>query len=230
MNNITPEENLSDIVRKNYNNSKVFDKYNIDYCCNGHRSLADAAKAANVNMDDLLNDLTTEEKNTSDVSPDFDSWDSDLLVDYVVKQHHRYVKREIPPLLELLDKLINRHGDNHPELAEIREQIKQMGIELLYHMEKEEDEAFPIFTTDDDNMRRKLSQQLIEELEEEHSTEGGRLATIRQLTNDFTLPDDACNSYKVAYDRLKELEDMMHEHIHLENNILFPRAEQYLKD
>ena len=172
-------------------------------------------------------------------SIDYKSWPLDLLADYIEKKHHRYVQEKTAEIIPYLDKICRVHGAHHPELFEINEHFNATAGELAKHMKKEELILFPIV--------RKLAkakeegskmvappfgsiQNPINAMMDEHSTEGDRFRKIEELSNNYTPPQDACNTYGVTLGLLKEFEQDLHLHIHLENNILFPKAIELEKE
>ena len=180
-------------------------------------------------MDKLKNVLSS----TTGQSIDYKSWPLDLLVDYIEKKHHRYVAEKVPVLLQFLNKLCKVHGERHPELLKINAHFTASAGELAAHMKKEELILFPFVKK---MIHATMAQSAIEVprfgtvenpiamMKDEHDNEGVRFREIAKLTNNYTPPTDACNTYRVTYAMLEEFEKDLHLHIHLENNILFPEA------
>ena len=213
---------------------RVFENLGIDYCCGGKRPLEEACERANVPLETLIEQLSGLEANG--VSPEEQRWTEASLTDvmsHIVNRHHRYVRDEAPRLEALLEKVINRHGEAHPELVAIQETFGALSQELFAHMMKEERVLFPFveqmetaaangarapigcFPTVEFPIARMLS---------EHDDAGALTSRIRELSGAFQPPESACSSYRGLYHRLEEFERDLHHHIHLENNILFPRA------
>jgi len=223
-------------VAEDYRTAAVFKKYEIDFCCNGNRSLEQACNNNTVTIDAVKNDLRLvmgSSGNKENVVNDFASWPLDLLVSYIEKKHHRYVTKQIPVLKAYLDKLCKVHGEKHPELLEINSLFSSCATELASHMKKEEQVLFPFImkmvTVKEENAGRFSApfgsvQNPISMMMQEHDTEGQRFRKIKALSGNYMPPPDACNTYKVTYALLQEFEDDLHLHIHLENNILFPRS------
>lgn len=229
--NITSK--IGEIVVEDYRTASVFKKYKIDFCCNGGRSLEEACAVKNMDATKLLEELQSVNKTATSETIDFNSWDLDLLIDYIEKKHHRYVNENIPVLLQYLDKLCKVHGAQHPELFTIHNEFQECAGALTAHMKKEELILFPFikkmvkstlqhqgldspaFTTVENPIQMMLH---------EHDIEGERFRRIAAASNDYTPPADACNTYKVTFNLLKAFEEDLHNHIHLENNILFPKA------
>ncbi len=232
MNNIL-DRNVGEIVAENYKTAIVFKNHKIDFCCRGNRSVEEVAEKNGIKLDSLINELETVLEQKDPQSIDFKSWSPDLLVDYIEKKHHRYVEEHIPVLNQYLDKLCSVHGERHPELFEIREHFKASSEDLAMHMKKEELVLFPIVRK---MVQQKQTNAALEQnhcgtvqnpigvMMQEHDNEGERFRLIEKLSDNYTPPEDACATYKVTYSLLKEFEEDLHNHIHLENNILFPRA------
>lgn len=229
---------IGEFVAHDFRTASVFTRYGIDFCCRGHRTIAEVCEKKSIDQSVLLDDLTavllTENTNTID----FKSWPLDLLVDYIEKKHHRYVEGNIPIILQYLDKLCRAHGEVHPELQEIKALFEGCGQELALHMKKEEAILFPFIK----EMEKASGAHLpihaasfatvdgpIAMMMHEHDHEGIRFRKIAALSNQYTPPADGCNTYKVTFSMLNAFELDLHEHIHLENNILFPRAKQLEK-
>jgi regulator of cell morphogenesis and NO signaling len=149
------------------------------------------------------------------------------LIEYIVTYHHRYLKSSLPQLSQYVNKVARVHGPHHPELLQVQEWFQALRLDMELHMEKEENEAFPAVIAYElsgtEHSRQQLL-QILEELENDHRETGNLLQKIRIVTSDFTVPEDACTTFKVTYLKLEELEADMFQHIHLENNILFARA------
>lgn len=227
------EETIGEIVANDYRTAAIFKSYKIDFCCNGNRKFSDVCKEKNIDMEKLVDEINAVTLKQSSNTFDYKSMDTDLLIDYVEKKHHRYVNNSIPVLLQYLDKLCKVHGNQHQELFEINNEFKECATALTAHMKKEELILFPIIrnmmksnaTHHELNLPHfKTVNNPINVMLSEHDTEGERFRKIALLTNDYTPPADACGTYKVAFSLLKEFEDDLHTHIHLENNIVFPRA------
>lgn len=230
---IQKEQNIGKLVAKDYRLASVFKKYGIDFCCQGNRSIDDACIAKKIDVDSVLNDLNNIGAVNNSAGIDYKSWPLDLLADYIEKTHHRYIEDKSPEIKTYLDRICEVHGLDNPQLHQIKELFQKTVDNLAQHMKKEELLLFP-FIRKMEKVKRsgELLQKpnfdsikdLIDEMEDEHSAEGDRLRDIDQLSNNYTLPKDACNTFRVTYELLKEFEDDLHLHIHLENNILFPKS------
>ncbi|MBK9329564.1 MAG: iron-sulfur cluster repair di-iron protein [Sphingobacteriales bacterium] len=231
--NITDENKIGELVALNYRTASVFKKHKIDFCCKGNRSIKEVCDDKKIDMNALMHELKNAVKQDDSGSVDFNSWDLDLLADYIEKKHHRYVEEHIPMLQQYLHKLCRVHGDRHPELLEINEHFNQCSGALTAHMKKEELVLFPYIRKmvkskqTHDNLATPhfgTVENPVRMMMHEHDVEGERFRTIARLSNQYTPPDDACNTYRVTYNLLQEFENDLHLHIHLENNILFPKA------
>lgn len=218
---------VGQIVANNYRTATVFNKYKIDFCCKGDRSLQDVCTKSNLQVDTIIKELAN--CRSTESTEDFESWDADLLVDYIIKKHHRYVESKIPEILSYIIKVSKVHGERHPEVVEIANLFSESASALLHHMHKEEKILFPyILELSSRNPVAKPVFNTIENpvnmMKDEHEQEGERFRQIATLSNEYTPPADACTTYRVAYSILQEFEADLHKHIHLENNILFPKA------
>jgi regulator of cell morphogenesis and NO signaling len=216
------------------NATRVFEKLGIDYCCGGGKSLEAACAQVKVPVTEVLRTLEQGSiPGEAAATPDFSQASLSELVSYIVSRHHGYVKQEIPRLEKLLSKVVSVHGRNHVELVAIQRVFAALAAELTSHMMKEEMVLFPYVT----QMEQALESgkraprapfgtvgNPVHMMEMEHEDAGNALKELRSLTSDYTPPPDACFSYNTLFAALKEFETDLHQHIHLENNILFPRA------
>lgn len=223
---------IGEIVADNYRTASVFKQFGIDFCCNGKRSIADACNGKNLEVHQVLDALQDIGVVTESVTT-YNSWPLDLLADYIEKTHHRYVKLKIEEIKPYLEKIVKVHGSSHAELEEVKRLFLESAEELKSHLKKEELILFPFIRKMTENREHKLPferapfmsiQNPIAMMHHEHDTEGERFRKIAALTNNYTPPADACNTYRVTYALIKEFEEDLHLHIHLENNILFPKA------
>ena len=227
------EKQIGQFVAEDFRTAAVFSKYSIDFCCNGDRTVGAVCKKKDIEINTLLEELYAVLNSKTDQLIDYKSWPLDLLADYIEKKHHRYVEEKIPVLLQFLNKLCAVHGGRHPELFKINELFKASAGELAAHMKKEELILFP-FVKKMVNAKAENSsiqspqfgtvENPITMMKEEHDNEGERFRQIAELSNNYNPPADACNTYQVTFAMLDEFEKDLHLHIHLENNILFPKA------
>jgi len=231
--NVLEQPTIGEYVAKDFRTAAVFSKYGIDFCCKGNRTIEEACEKKGMDFTQIEKEVIQLLESKSDGAIDFKSWPSDLLIDYIEKTHHRYVEEKSTVLVAFLDKLCKVHGHNHPELFAIKELFDGCAGELAQHMKKEELILFPFIKKLENAIR---TGQAIEQphfgtvenpiamMKHEHENEGDRFVKIAELTNNYTPPTDACNTYKVTFSMLQEFEQDLHKHIHLENNILFPKA------
>lgn len=231
----TLDKTIGEMVAADYRIAQIFKNHKIDFCCKGNRSLQEVAQKNNLEVTTLLKEIDEVQVQNNTDNTDFKSWPLDLLTDYIEKKHHRYVEERIPVLQQYLNKLCKVHGERHPELLEINAHFSASAGELAMHMKKEELLLFPWVRKMIKAERQKEDlgrphfgtvRNPIEMMMQEHDNEGERFRQIAMLSDNYTPPADACNTYRVAFSLLQEFEEDLHKHIHLENNILFPKAEQ----
>jgi len=227
------EKEIGQFVADDFRTAAVFSKYKIDFCCNGNRTINEVCEKKGLDNNDLLDELYAVISSKTNQSIDYKSWPLDLLADYIQKKHHRYVEEKIPVLKQFLNKLCSVHGERHPELLKINELFTASAGELASHMKKEELILFPFVKRMVDAKLENSGIQSpqfgtvenpITAMMQEHDNEGERFRQIAEITNNYTPPADGCNTYQVTFAMLKEFEQDLHLHIHLENNILFPGA------
>ncbi len=231
--NVLEQTTIGEYVAKDFRTAAIFSKYSIDFCCKGNRTIEEACENKNLDSTQIEKEIVNLLASKSDETIDFKSWPTDFLIDYIEKMHHRYVREKAPVLITFLTKLCKVHGQNHPELFEIKELFDGCVAELGQHMIKEETVLFPYIKKMDHAI---ATSEAIEQphfgtvenpiamMKDEHVAEGERFVKIAALTNNYVPPADACNTYKVTFSMLQEFEQDLHKHIHLENNILFLRA------
>jgi len=223
---------LAQIVTSNHRMASVFEKYHMDFCCKGKRSLEQACNEQNISIDALLVELEGINNAHSTVFA-FDKLTLSQLIDYIESTHHAYVKKEASQLLAYAEKVTSKHSSRHPELLEIFHLIDAIKEEMEFHMHKEETILFPrikylekfaAYEHADISISSPFLQAPIAMMEQEHDHAGLLLAELRKASNNFTPPADACTTYKLLFASLEAFEIDLHQHVHLENNILFPKA------
>lgn len=225
-------KSVGEIVAEDYRTAQIFKDHGIDFCCKGDRSIQEVCEAHNIAPEVLLEEIEKLKHQSTQGNNDYQSWPLDLLADYIQKKHHRYVDEKIPEINAYLEKLCRVHGNRHPELIEIAEQFKISGGELTVHMKKEEFILFPFIrkmvnTASAESLGNPQFGSVenpIEMMKHDHDGEGERFRKISALSDGYTPPADGCGTYRVTYALLKEFEEDLHLHIHLENNILFPKS------
>lgn len=227
------EETIGDITAKDFRKASVFKKYGIDFCCRGDRTVTQACKEMGIDVKEVEKDLQKVDEATSGGYTNYDDWNLDFLADYITNTHHQYVKKNAPEILGYAKKVANVHGANHPELNRIRDLVQFVHDEMMEHMVEEDDILFPtvkkILEAEKTNTPRNADEvqkfvDIVNKSEEEHQEVGDAMHEIRHKTENYTLPDDACASYTLLYKMLEDFEADLFTHIHLENNILFPKA------
>ena len=227
-------QTLAQIVTANHQAATVFEKYNLDFCCKGKRPLQQACSEKNIPVEQVLEELNeTIGKSANRESTLLNYFTATQLSDYIVATHHAYVKQNAPIISMYLDKIAAKHGDRHPEVVEVLNFFTQLKDEMESHMYKEENILFPrikeLEKHDGENSSVALPasgyiEAPIAVMEHEHDDAGFLLEKIREKTNNYTPPADACTTYRVAFASLQAFESDLHQHVHMENNILFPRA------
>lgn len=225
---------LAQIVTEKHQAASVFEKYHLDFCCKGKRPLSDALVEKQLSAEKVLNELNEVfTKNANNDAALFNYIHLSQLCDYIVGTHHAYVKQNLPQIYAYLEKVATKHGNRHPELNEIFKLFTELKDELTEHLFKEEKILFPRIKEIEKNFAERSSFSIpvpgyietpVSVMEHEHDKAGDLLEQIRIKTNDFTPPADACTTYRVAFALLQAFEADLHQHVHLENNILFPKA------
>jgi len=227
---IDPNTTVGELVTRQPNRSRLFEELGIDYCCGGHKSLRQACADKGLNLDDVLARLAqipaTPPRSSHEAAAELSLGQ---LIDHIVTEHHAYLRRELPRLARLIHKVARVHGEEDERLASLPGIYDAMQAELADHMLKEEQILFPAIRTLEESEGPGEAGfasigQPIQVMMAEHDSTGRALETLRRLTDGFTPPDWACNTYRAMLDGLRELEADLHQHIHEENNILFPRA------
>jgi len=229
----TSQTKVKEIALSNPQNRQILESAGVDYCCGGGQSLHEACLHAGAPAEEILRRLR---ENAARVSPEEENWLSAPLADltrHIREKHHRYVRQAIPRVRALLEKVIAKHGENHRELSRIAQLFQEVGREMIMHMQKEEQILFPYI----DALERAIQEKQVLEppffqtvrnpiqaMMREHDAAGDLVKQIREASSDYAVPADGCASFKALYEDLKEFEADLHQHVHLENNILFPRA------
>lgn len=227
------EETLGQIAAADIRKAAIFKKYGLDFCCGGKKTVKQACAEKGLDVTVVEQALQQVAGSTATAAMPFDEWKLDFLADYIVNTHHNYVRRTLPELVQYAVKVAAVHGAAYPELLRIRQLVEAISEELLSHMIKEEKVLFPyvkvlVHAVDGSGHPGAIPfgtiQNPVSVMETEHEMLGGYLAEIRCLSNNYSLPEDACASYQLLYRMLAAFEEDLHTHVHLENNILFPKA------
>ncbi|MDX1630923.1 MAG: iron-sulfur cluster repair di-iron protein [Thermoanaerobaculia bacterium] len=231
---LEPSQQIATIARDHPSTVRVFQRHGIDFCCGGKRPLSEVCDERGLSSRELLQEL---EEACAAPEPE-DDWNRaslGKLSGHIVRRYHGALRRELPLLGELAVKVADRHGDRHPELLEVRDLFQSLRDEMFQHMAKEEEILFPLIERMEGSAKGEGFQPPVAidgpvaAMEDDHEQVARILARMRSLTTDFTPPDTACNSYRGLYQGLSDLEADTHVHIHLENNVLFPRAQELVE-
>ncbi len=228
---------VGEIVSLNYHAAGIFREYGIDFCCGGGQSLAEACAKKGVETAIVAEKLTQLPWQTTSSGENYREWTPDLLINYIEQTHHRFVRSKTEEIAAYARKVAGVHGERHPENVEIYHKFVSLGHELLNHLEAEENTVFPLIKKVAELRKscQDVDQDLMDELrrqldlmEDDHEGAGKLIAEIRELSNDFTPPAEACTTYRILYQNLAGFEEDLHKHVHLENNILFRKAQALL--
>jgi regulator of cell morphogenesis and NO signaling len=232
---MTVEKTVRELALENPAATRVFEKLGIDYCCGGNKSLEEACRAANLSMDAVIDSLEMADHSVRAVQADH-TWQTEPMADlisHIKTTHHKYTREEMARFAPLFDKVCSVHGQNHPELQQVRASFGGLVQELTTHMMKEEMVLFPYIVRMEEAFIQKEPvlpspfgsvQNPVSMMEHEHDSAGNALRAMREASSGYTAPTEACISYQTLYKALADFETDLHQHIHLENNILFPRA------
>ena len=232
-------ETIGELVAKDYRKAQVFKKMGIDFCCGGKKTVEEACKTKGLDPELVKAELAEVENSEKGNSLEFDKWDIGFLSDYIVNTHHHYVKENTPFISELANKVARVHGNRHPEVIEVARIFDHIATDLNLHMMKEERILFPFIKQMAEAAANNVKiapapfgtvNNPTQMMEMEHEQAGEDLSAIREATNDYALPEDACASYTILYKKLQEFENDLFSHVHLENNILFPKAIELEKE
>jgi len=214
----------------------LFEKLGIDFCCGGNRPLEEACLASNLNIEEVLKSLETALAQAVRPSErELQTGSLAELISHIVKTHHVFVRTQIPQIEKLLEKVYDKHGLNHPELGRIRNVFRGLAQELMMHLMKEENILFPYVERMEESVMQHepvlpppfgTIANPVRMMEHEHDNAGIALKSMRESSNGYNLPADACTSFRALYTALANFEKDLHQHIHLENNVLFPKAQQ----
>jgi len=231
---LTPTKTVGEIAAEMPSATREFEKLGIDYCCGGSRTLGEACAAANISIEEALARL--EKSLASTQSGDSKDWQNQLLADligHITNTHHGFVREETTRIESLTTKVVGVHSKNHPELLQVQQIFSALSEELSVHLMKEEQILFPYVVRMEESVMAGepappamfgTVMNPVRMMMQDHDGAGDALRSLRSITNDYKVPEDACISYRTLYETLKGFESDLHQHIHLEHNILFPRA------
>ena len=231
--NIGNAETMGEIATKDLRKAEIFKKYGLDFCCGGKKTVQEACAEKGIDSTKVEEELRKADQNIVSRPIPYNDWAPDFLADYIVNTHHSYVKKSLPEIRGYANKVASVHGNHHPELITIRDLVEEINEELIDHMGKEENILFPFVKqlVAAKNSGQPLPpvdfgtvENPINMMQHEHEAVGRNLEQIRKLSKNYALPQDACASYSVFFKMMEEFESDLFIHIHLENNILFPKA------
>jgi regulator of cell morphogenesis and NO signaling len=226
---------IGEIVADDYRTARVFEIHGIDFCCGGKIVLSAICRDKGIELAVIEQELAAVKAASLDRSLNYSAWELPFLMDFIVNTHHAYLHENMGQISGYSRKIAEVHGPNHPEVQEIAEIFSKMVPGLAEHLRYEEEVFFPAIRRIDaagkseaapDTMDLELLRTGLEKLQREHEEVGDAIHRIRHLAKDYEIPGDACNTFMLTYRKLKEFEDDLHKHVHLENNILFPKASQ----
>lgn len=212
--------------------SKILKEYHLDFCCGGNRPISEAIAEKNLNEKEVLSKLNTLYDETKELNEREVNWEMEQysdMIDHILVTHHAYLDNVLTELSGFVTKVYSVHGPMHPELSEVYRLFHRLKLELEEHLVQEEVNVFPQIKAYEEDLSKDTLNKVLETiaaLEEEHEEAGNLLKELRAVTDDYTLPEGACTTYTLMYLKLEELESDLFQHIHLENNILFPRLER----
>jgi len=229
----TAESTIGAIVAADFRTANVFEKHGIDFCCGGKVALATACTEKGLDLAEITGELEAVQSEPVERSQNYSSWALPFLADYIVNTHHVYLRENDGQIAAYARKIAAVHGDHHPEVIRIASIFDKIAADMTAHLQEEEEVFFPalkradaarIAGTAPDARDRETIRVSLLRLQREHEEIGDAVHTIRQLSKEYAIPGDVCNTFMITYRKLKEFEDDLHKHVHLENNILFLKA------
>ncbi|MFN8253779.1 MAG: iron-sulfur cluster repair di-iron protein [Ferruginibacter sp.] len=230
------EQTLASIVTANHQTASILEKYSLDFCCKGKRTLAQACTEKGIVVDDITRELEATVKTELTPGKDFTEMSADQLIRHILIHHHFYVKQIMPVIEEHLIKVAFKHGEHYPYMKETLQLFTHLKNEMYLHLQKEEVILFPrikeLESVVQYNQQRHVDKNFIYGpagvMEAEHDEAGAIMYRIREITGNYEAPEGACTTFKLVLEELKAFEQDLHQHVHLENNVLFPKAENIL--
>lgn len=235
MTNIS-KQTLASIVTEHHQTVPVLEKYNLDFCCKGKRTLAEACTEKGLSIEEIMQELEASSSNEKSNTMPFSEMSAEQLISYILIKHHFYLKQSMPIIADHLTKVAAKHGERFPNMVEVLQLFLHLKNEMVLHMQKEEVVLFPRVKEVESFYHFKQKKELnstyisgpVGMMENEHDEAGEIMYKVKQLTNNYEIPEGACTTFKVVLAELKEFEEDLHQHVHLENNILFPLAEKMI--
>jgi len=218
---------IGELVAFDFRAASVFKEAGIDFCCGGKMTIEQACNDKGIDRLELEKKLADLDSAPSDTVHNFNEWDLGFLADYIMNTHHKFVLKSLPELVHYTEKIASVHGERHPELTEVAGLFAEINRELLQHLNNEEENLFPAlkeYLKSGSDKAKAIIINQIARLSPEHDFAGGAMDKINSITGNYKVPPDGCNTYHVTFSLLEKFEDDLHVHVHLENNILFPKA------
>lgn len=228
---------IGDIVSDNYHAAGVFKEFGIDFCCGGGISLKKACEKKKIDVNEVLAKLNRLITSNQPSDQNYKAWEPGYLIDYIEQTHHNFVRTKVAEITGYAAKVASVHGERNPENIVIYEKFMALSKEMMDHLQSEEERVFPLIR---EIYRSRMQNELIPDeiiealqneltqMEDEHEAAGDLMKQIRKLANDFTPPAGACRTWQILYQNLEGFEEDLHKHVHLENNILFKKAEVFV--
>lgn len=232
---ITGNRTIGEIVAADFRTATVFENHSIDFCCGGKFTLTATCTEKGLDLATIMSELEAVQNEPAKRSQNYSSWTLPFLADYIVNTHHVYLKENDEQIAAYARKIAGVHGAHHPEVVRIAVIFEKIATDMVGHLKEEEEVFFPALKRGDsartagnapDAKDRETIRTSLLRLHREHEEIGDAIHEIRHISNDYAIPDDACNTFMLTYRMLEEFEDDLHKHVHLENNILFPKAAQ----
>lgn len=218
-------QTLASIVSNHYQVAPLFEKLHLDFCCKGNQTLTAACEQKGLDIHQLTKELDQLISTSKNKIVDFNDMEPGQLIQYILLHHHFYVKQTIPQLAAYLNKIVLKHGDKFPNMGRVSTLFRTLSIELLSHLEKEEQVLFPAISSMASGEEVSIPlKNIIERMLTEHDEAGEMMEQIRILTLDYSPPENVCTTFELTLTMLKDFESNLHKHVHLENNHLFPMA------
>lgn len=219
---------LKDIVLEYPSLALKLDENRIDFCCQGNRTLSEACMQRNLSPEQIESDLIAYASQSNENAQNFADWDLNTLISYIVNHHHAYIREKSPLILRHIRKVTTVHGENHPELFQISMALQELLSELYDHIIQEEEILFPYLIQTNEQATEPISNILkpLAIMEDDHLKAGIKMNEIYHMTNGYNPPEDACTTYKLTFAELQDFEKQLHEHIYLENYLVFPNVHQ----
>jgi len=226
---------IGEFVAEDYRTAKVFEKYGIDFCCGGKIALSEICREKSIDLATIQREIEASKNEPIERSQNYAAWELSFLADYIINTRHSYLKENTGQIAIYTRKIAEVHGANHPEVIEIARIFDKIATDMAAHLREEEEVLFPTVKRIDAARKAdavpeakdiEAIMECLDKLNREHEEIGDAVHAIRHLANDYAIPDDVCNTYVVTYQKLKEFENDLHKHVHLENNILFLKAAQ----